>query len=69
MDSSNEKVVDFGVVVATKDKNKFLELNEKFKNVLEAYDERGRKSIILRIQFIIWKSNFRKGKGVGSLVS
>ena len=36
-----KKMMDFGVVVATKDKNKFLEVNAKFEEMLEAYEERG----------------------------
>lgn len=39
----SKEVVDFGVKVATKDKNKFIVLNAKFEKILEAYDERGRK--------------------------
>ena len=38
-----KKIVDFGVVLVAKDKNKFLELNNKFERVLEAYEERGRR--------------------------
>ena len=35
-----KEMVDFGVVVA-KDKNKFLELNAKFEELLKSYEERG----------------------------
>ena len=38
----NKEVENFGVVVATKHKKKFIELNKKFEKVLKAYDERGR---------------------------
>ena len=34
-----EEMVDFGLVVAIKDKNIFLELNARSKKVLEAYEE------------------------------
>ena len=36
-------MVDFGVVVSAKDKNKFLELNDKFEKFLDFYKERGKK--------------------------
>lgn len=38
-----KEIEDFGVVVAAKDKNKFLELNNKFERLLETYEERGRR--------------------------
>ncbi len=52
-------VADFGVKVAMKDKNKFLEMNAKFEKVIEAYDERGRK--MNEMEKII--SNLQKQQG------
>lgn len=36
-----KEMVDFGVIVVAKDKNKLLELNAKFEEILKAYEERG----------------------------
>ena len=36
-----KEMINFGVVVAEKDKHKFPKLNAKFKEILKAYDERG----------------------------
>lgn len=33
-----KEMVDFGVFVTVKDKNKFLELNAKFEEMLKAYE-------------------------------
>lgn len=37
-----KEIVDIGVVVSAMDRNKFLELNNNFERVLEAYEERRR---------------------------
>lgn len=57
----NKEVVEFMVVVVAKHKSKFLELNEKFEKVLEAYEEMGRQIYQLenKIENI---ENFGKGK-------
>ena len=36
-----KEMVDFGTVVASKEKRRFLELNAKFEEILKAYEERG----------------------------
>ena len=36
-----KEMVDFGTVVAGKEKCKFLELNEKFEEILKVYEDRG----------------------------
>ena len=38
-----KEMENFGVVVVAKDKNKFLELNDKLEKDLEAYEDRGRR--------------------------
>ena len=55
----NKEVADFGVVIAAKDKRKFLELNEKFE-VLKFYDERRRKIYQLDNTFANMKKRFGK---------
>ena len=42
-----QEMLSFGSVVANKEKDKFIELNAKFEEILKAYEERGNKIQLL----------------------
>ena len=45
-----KEILEFGDVVARKEKSRFLELNARFEEILKAYEERGKKIQLLENQ-------------------